>query len=116
MHERIDIDRHEVILVEDQALNFIDQPVPLFWVDTGLMPFPALLDGRLADERGWAVADGIDPDTVLRATGPWADIHHDGAIALIAVATLAGLGAKHWPLQGLQLAPDANGAQISENA
>ena len=76
-------------------------PTSLVGVNAGLMLFPALFDGRLADDRGRAVADRIDPDTVLGAARPWADVQHDGAVALIALATLARLGAKYRPLQGL---------------
>ena len=67
VHKGIEVDRHEVVLLNEDVLDLLDQTVPFGQVNAGLMFGPQRLDLRLADEGGRAPAHGIDPN---RSLGP----------------------------------------------
>ena len=54
MHKGIEVERHKVVLLNDDALDRLDQTLPFGQVNTGLMLGPQFLDLRLADEGGGA--------------------------------------------------------------
>src|SRR5262245_53874967 len=116
MHKGIYVDGYEVVLLSQDALYVFDQPLALSQVETGLMFGPWRFDPWLADKGGWAAAYGVNTYVGLGATGPWVNVLYDGSVARVALATLGDLGAEDRPLQGLDLAPNANGTQVSEDA
>src|SRR5262245_48626471 len=44
MHERIDIDGYEIVLLDEDTLDRLDQPVPFFQVSAALVFGPEFLD------------------------------------------------------------------------
>src|SRR5919197_2805171 len=67
--EGIDVEGYEVILLDEDALDRLDQPIPFVQVGAGLMSGPQLLDWPLADERCGCIAHSVDSNNGLRAPG-----------------------------------------------
>src|SRR5262245_31917779 len=67
VHKGIEVERHKIVLLNDDALDLLDQALTFGQVETGLMFSPQRLDLRLADEGGRAPAHSIDPN---RSFGP----------------------------------------------
>src|SRR6266581_2474096 len=67
VYKGIEVDRYEVVLLNDDALDLLDQTVSFGEVNASLMFGPQRLDLRLADEGSRAPAHGIDPN---RSLGP----------------------------------------------
>src|SRR5215471_98964 len=84
MHKGIEVDRHQVVFLNDDMLDLLDQTIPFGQVNAGLMLGPQRLNLRLADEGGRAPAHGIDPDRSLGSPRSWVNSLHHGAIARVA--------------------------------
>src|SRR2546426_419716 len=63
--ERVPVDRHEIVLVEENPLDRLDQSLALLLVEARLVLGPQGLDLRLADEGCRASAHGVDGDIRL---------------------------------------------------
>src|SRR6266446_1325346 len=116
VHKGIEVDRHQVVLLNDDALDRLDQPVPFGEVNTGLMLGPQRLDLRLADEGGRAPAHGIDPNRSLGPPRSRVNGLHHSAITWVAFAALGELRHVDRRIQHLHFAPYADGTQVGEDA
>src|SRR5262245_57447667 len=111
VYERVPVNRHEVILLDEGALDGLDNPVSLVRFGACLMLSPQLLNVWLADKGGRAAADGVDADVRLGTPGPRIDVLHDSPIAGKSLSALADLGAEGGTLQRLELAANPNRAK-----
>ena len=98
------------------ALDGLDQLLAFGQVKAGLMLGPQLLDLWLTDKGGRAIAHGVDANIGPGSAWPRVDVLHNSAVAGVSLAALVHLGAEGRALQHLQLAADADGAQVGENA
>jgi hypothetical protein len=109
-HEGIDIDGHEVVLLDEDTLDRLDQPLPLFQVGAALVFGPEFLDLGLTHEGRRPPTDGIDTHRVLSTPRPRANDLQNGPVARIPLTALAELGPIRGALQHLQFAANAGGA------
>src|SRR5262245_59942549 len=116
VHERVQVDRHEVILVDKNALNVRGQRVALLGFEARLMLFPQCFDLWFADTGCAAATDGIDANIGRGSAWPRIDVLHNRADARKAFAALADLGAERRSFEHFELAANSNGAQIGEDA
>ena len=98
MHKGIDVDGYEVVLLDGDALDLLDQALAFSQIGAGLMFGPALFNLWCAEQGGWAITHGVDPNNGLGTPWPCVDILHDDTIARVALAALGNLGSESRPL------------------
>src|SRR5215510_1265227 len=113
--ERVQVDRHEVVLVEDNPLDRLDEALALDRIEARLVLGPERFDLRLAYERRRAPADGVHGDVRLRAAGTGIDVLHDRPVARNALSALADLRPERRAFQRLELSANSDRAQIGQD-
>src|SRR5215831_9617821 len=116
VHKGIEVDRHKVVLLNDDTLDLLDQAVPFGQVNAGLMLGPQRLDLRLADEGGRAPTYSVDPNGSLGFPRSRVNDLQHSAITLVAFAALRGLCHVDRRIQHLHFAPYADSTQIGKDA
>ena len=94
VYKGIDVDGHEVILLDEDTLNLFDQAFPFSQVEARLMLRPQFLDARFADKGGGATTHGVDTNVGLGTPGSRIDVLEHSAVVWIALTALGNLGPK----------------------
>src|SRR5712691_9990600 len=97
VHERIEVERHDVVAGDQRPLDLAVQARALLGVSAGLMLLPQLVDLGLADQARGGGARGIDADKLGGATR--VDVLNDRPVAWKGLAPLPDLGAERRPFQ-----------------
>src|SRR3989449_2338149 len=115
VHKRVQVERHQVAFLDEDALDLLRQPLPFRRIDARLVLGPQGLDLRLTDVGGLPAADRVEPNQSFGASGPRIDPLDDGPIAREALAALARLRHVGRRVQHLHFGPHSGGAQIVED-
>src|SRR5262245_58327535 len=116
VYKGVEVDRHEIVLLNDDALDLLDQTVSFGEVNAGLMFGPQRLDLRLADKGGRAPTHSVDPNRRLGPSRSRVNGLYHSAITRVAFAALGELRHVDWRVQHLHFAPYADSTQVGEDA